>query len=209
MAGNEWAGDRYRPEQPGAHPRTRSRTPGGRGEAVSFGTHPYERPPGGACRDVSEESGKNPEAVGGDRHIHEDHDRSFEDKLPQREDGVEDFRPTSARSSAGRGGYGFTGTPPGPRGSRDRNAVSGRMPPSSNASRNAQRFKEELSKKLKLAESRIFKQHEQEMAKLVRENELQLSQLRENLHTMQSVHVKIAAGVSTGQYFQTRFLTVF
>ena len=77
--------------------------------------------------------------------------------------------------------------------------ASGRMAPSPNAPRNGQRFKEdELSKRLEFEKSRIIKQYKQKAAKAVRDNESQLSQLRESLHTMQSMHVKTAAGVSTG-----------
>ena len=52
---------------------------------------------------MSKGSRKHPEAAGGDVHIHEDYDRSFEDKRSQGEDGGENFRRVSARSSARRG----------------------------------------------------------------------------------------------------------
>ena len=196
---------------------------------------------------MSEESRKNPEAAGGDVHMH-----------PQREDRRENVRRVSAGSSARRGGYGTTGAPPRSRGSKVPNVASGRMTPSPNAPRNSQRFNEELFKRLESEKSRIIKQydqkvlentqrleeelskrlefeksriikhhdqkvlentqrleeelskrlefeksqiikhHNQKLHGLARDHKSQLSQLRESLHTMQSVHVKTAAGVSTG-----------
>ena len=65
------------------------------------------------------------------------------------------------------------------------------MTPSPNAPRNSLRFREELSRRLEFEKSRIIKHYDQNALKLVRDNESQLSQSRESLHTVRSVHVKL------------------